>query len=486
MFSVLRIMSAFLFVFASPYTHAGLNNAVFREQLPVRLLLRHQRQKSQVGSEAVTDITASWLDQWKASAVSLSTDALFAFLLKNKELQTQMREYSILEERFSNEYRDLTDKDFYWFERLKKAYDSVWSILVMVYDNFLVVPEKERKIVNEQRISNMQRQVGMCCSKSSDNANDNTETNHAPNDVGTNMPTRSTGTSNRPVLYTPVADNMETNHVSNDVGTDTSSRSTGISNWPASYMELDQIANEPERQERKQYVDSAVQIIPNLWLGSGEHLMDDAVIVINCADDRELLFDLAKKFDKEKTISRDFTIENDSTPSTSASAGSRSSNSMDSIEDFLRPGKPLRQKTYPELYSEFVAYFPVQSVPNSLLVNLMLADRNLEIIDFEITSRMINNAIIENKKVLVICAQGRSRSVAVIIAYLMRYKNMSLTEAKAHVKKLRPQINPENFMQQLQAWERAFPRRGDQVAFAAAAASSASGLLPHQVDDKFE
>ncbi|XP_031477876.1 dual specificity protein phosphatase 1-like isoform X2 [Nymphaea colorata] len=57
--------------------------------------------------------------------------------------------------------------------------------------------------------------------------------------------------------------------------------------------------------------------------------------------------------------------------------------------------------------------------------------------------------------VLVHCFAGRSRSVTIVLAYLMKNRNMSLSEALGHVKSKRPQIAPnEGFILQLQNFEK--------------------------------
>jgi protein-tyrosine phosphatase len=53
------------------------------------------------------------------------------------------------------------------------------------------------------------------------------------------------------------------------------------------------------------------------------------------------------------------------------------------------------------------------------------------------------------------CHRGRSRSVAVAVAYLIRYLGMTLPEALSRIKKKRPMAAPNpGFMRQLQAWQR--------------------------------
>lgn len=56
--------------------------------------------------------------------------------------------------------------------------------------------------------------------------------------------------------------------------------------------------------------------------------------------------------------------------------------------------------------------------------------------------------------VFVHCAQGKSRSPSVVIAYLIRKRGMSLKEALTHVQKCRPVVYPNSgFMEQLAKYE---------------------------------
>ncbi|PKI64917.1 hypothetical protein CRG98_014713 [Punica granatum] len=57
--------------------------------------------------------------------------------------------------------------------------------------------------------------------------------------------------------------------------------------------------------------------------------------------------------------------------------------------------------------------------------------------------------------VLVHCFMGRSRSVSVVVAYLMKKHGMSLSQAMEHVKSKRPQASPNSgFLSQLQEYEK--------------------------------
>ena len=60
----------------------------------------------------------------------------------------------------------------------------------------------------------------------------------------------------------------------------------------------------------------------------------------------------------------------------------------------------------------------------------------------------------EGGVVLVHCMYGISRSVAFVIAYLIKYKNYSVDEALKFLMKKRNKINPnKGFLEQLYAYE---------------------------------
>ena len=66
----------------------------------------------------------------------------------------------------------------------------------------------------------------------------------------------------------------------------------------------------------------------------------------------------------------------------------------------------------------------------------------------------IHNALQEGKGVLVSCIQGRSRSASFVIAYLMRYRDMTLDAALKFVKDRRSQVDPnEGYLKQLKYFE---------------------------------
>ena len=92
--------------------------------------------------------------------------------------------------------------------------------------------------------------------------------------------------------------------------------------------------------------------------------------------------------------------------------------------------------------------------------------KNLEILDtisfnilnaFDEAVEFINQAIINNGKVLVHCFAGRSRSSAVCCAYLIKKQNINLETALKHIIERRPCVKPNpGFLFQLQLYEKSF------------------------------
>ncbi|KAF3604536.1 hypothetical protein F2Q69_00037220 [Brassica cretica] len=81
-------------------------------------------------------------------------------------------------------------------------------------------------------------------------------------------------------------------------------------------------------------------------------------------------------------------------------------------------------------------------------------DTNLEIY-FDECIDFIDEAKKQGGSVLVHCFVGKSRSVTVVVAYLMKKQGMTLTQALQHVQSIRPVANPNTgFIRQLQDLEK--------------------------------
>ncbi|OWM74209.1 dual specificity protein phosphatase 1B-like isoform X2 [Punica granatum] len=73
---------------------------------------------------------------------------------------------------------------------------------------------------------------------------------------------------------------------------------------------------------------------------------------------------------------------------------------------------------------------------------------------FDECFEFIDEAKRRGGSVLVHCFMGVSRSVTVVVAYLMKKRGMSLSQALEHVKQRRPQASPNiGFIQQLQDFQ---------------------------------
>ena len=71
----------------------------------------------------------------------------------------------------------------------------------------------------------------------------------------------------------------------------------------------------------------------------------------------------------------------------------------------------------------------------------------------------MSTALAEGGTVLVNCIWGKSRSVACVVAFLMRTQGMTLELALAHIQEKRPVAKPnEGFMQQLRLYEKGMQR----------------------------
>lgn len=73
---------------------------------------------------------------------------------------------------------------------------------------------------------------------------------------------------------------------------------------------------------------------------------------------------------------------------------------------------------------------------------------------FDTVADLIENTRQNDGKSLVHCVAGVSRSTSLVLAYLMKYSDMSLKQAFQHVRSIRPQIRPNmGFFKQLIEYE---------------------------------
>uniref|UniRef100_A0A7S4KPD3 Protein-serine/threonine phosphatase n=1 Tax=Paramoeba aestuarina TaxID=180227 RepID=A0A7S4KPD3_9EUKA len=74
--------------------------------------------------------------------------------------------------------------------------------------------------------------------------------------------------------------------------------------------------------------------------------------------------------------------------------------------------------------------------------------------EFEETVELLHEALEENKRCLVHCMGGFSRSPTIVIAYLMRYRDLSLVDALHVVRLSRPNASPNGELREdLVKWE---------------------------------
>ena len=74
---------------------------------------------------------------------------------------------------------------------------------------------------------------------------------------------------------------------------------------------------------------------------------------------------------------------------------------------------------------------------------------------FDETNKFINDALVKEGNILVHCQAGISRSASIIIAYLMKHKNMNFNKAFGLIKEKRGQMQPNSgFIRQLKEYEK--------------------------------
>lgn len=97
---------------------------------------------------------------------------------------------------------------------------------------------------------------------------------------------------------------------------------------------------------------------------------------------------------------------------------------------------------------------------------------------FSTANEFIDSVQRDGGRVLVHCHAGRSRSVTICLAYLMRTYNWTLDAAYEHVRARRDIIDPNlNFMRQLQDYRRRLDNTASSVSSSAAAITAASSAM---------
>lgn len=126
----------------------------------------------------------------------------------------------------------------------------------------------------------------------------------------------------------------------------------------------------------------------------------------------------------------------------------------------------LEDVSYPQLDGLHVLHVPVQDQPHAPLRHY-----------FDPVAERINQN--QTGRTLVHCTAGRSRSPALIMAYLMRFEGLSLRRAHELVLEQRPFIRPNaGFWRQLMDYERTlFSRNTVRMA------RTSSGVLPEALQD---
>ena len=98
-----------------------------------------------------------------------------------------------------------------------------------------------------------------------------------------------------------------------------------------------------------------------------------------------------------------------------------------------------------------------EMIDNCVYHSYPLEDTNDEKIDsiFEETSSIIQQCYLQNKRVLVHCHAGVSRSSTIILYYMMKYLDFTLKDAFDHCFSKRPIVRPnEGFAKTLQSYEK--------------------------------
>ncbi|CAI0466353.1 unnamed protein product [Linum tenue] len=118
------------------------------------------------------------------------------------------------------------------------------------------------------------------------------------------------------------------------------------------------------------------------------------------------------------------------------------------MKDALKQANVTHILTVASFLPSFPEEFQYKVVNISDSVNTNIAQHFDDCFDFIDESKRLGGGV------LVHCFMGVSRSVTVVVAYLMKKRHMSLSQALQHVRSRRPQASPNpGFISQLQKFE---------------------------------
>lgn len=133
---------------------------------------------------------------------------------------------------------------------------------------------------------------------------------------------------------------------------------------------------------------------------------------------------------------------------------------MSKIIDYLYLGSydDIKNKFYNEINAKLILNVTKECKYDSgdiKQIKLEYADNpNANILEgIETTLELIHQHISKSENVFVHCYMGKSRSVTIILAYLITYQNFTLKEAYDHVKSLRNICPNIGFMRKLMSYE---------------------------------
>lgn len=137
----------------------------------------------------------------------------------------------------------------------------------------------------------------------------------------------------------------------------------------------------------------------------------------------------------------------------------------------LQDKKPLWQDYATNSGIRLEAYSHVLTIDslNHLVFNLIIKDNSSENIHrfFEPVLKYISDAVKNNQQVIICCAAGISRSVILLLAFILKFSDISNVDgAIEFVKKYRPCIKPnDGFIAQLNEYNKSITKSSDTILF---------------------